>query len=453
MRRPRYHRVQCVLIASVATLSLAGCASFSVDGPTTREERPFFQKEQATEIHGRKNWFDYLVEADPGNFQVETVGDYLEHPPAIVAVLPFGDEGDANFTIDKIPITFRDKRQQERWAWTDAQRLRLSVVGHLAQREFTVVNPLSVDAVLKQLGIDNMKKLKRVSPSKLGRLLAADAVVYGQVDSYEGFYFGVVSAYHVAVSMRMSSTNDGRTLIRARGSRYSVDIEPAMTPFDFAISSIKTLVSIKTLLEFRDITLARAEEEVGRELVLRIPPSERLKTELAKRALERAQAAGSDGEPPNQSDPQVMSTVTAPSVPRICASGCFGKGRTTRVTNMAGRVGNDRVTKLEIPIDVLSPTGRTLENALPIIRHELAVGEYAKAQGNLAALQPLRTQLSQSQRREIQDDLCLTEYLIGQVSYPWPDQQRTCSEALGEPGSVSGAILAQIHDAMKRPAP
>src|SRR5215469_3300419 len=48
--------------------------------------------------------------------------------------------------------------------------------------------------------------------------------------------------------------------------------------------SVTTLFSIKTLLEFRDITLARAEEEVGRELVLRIPISETLKVQLAERA-------------------------------------------------------------------------------------------------------------------------------------------------------------------------
>src|SRR5216684_8902052 len=122
VRQPCRHRVRSVFSAIVAAVSLNGCASVSVETQHAREERPFFQQEQETEIHGRKNWLDYLVEADPGTFRVKTAADYQEHPPAVIAVLPFGDLGDANFTSDKIPITFRNKEEQEHWAWTDAQR-------------------------------------------------------------------------------------------------------------------------------------------------------------------------------------------------------------------------------------------------------------------------------------------------------------------------------------------
>jgi hypothetical protein len=405
MGQPRRRQVRQALIAIVATVSLTSCASVSLQTQNAREERPFFQQEQETEIHGRKNWLDYLVEADPGTFQVETASDYQERPPAVLAVLPFGDVGDANFTIDKIPITFRNKEQQERWAWTDAQRLRLSVMGHLAQREFSVVNPISVDAVLKHLGIDSMNKLKRASPLKLGRLLTADAVVYGEVDNYEGYYFGIVSAYHVGVSMWMTSTHDGETLMRAKGGRYSVDLEPALSPQDFAINSIKTLLSVKTLLEFRDITLARAEEEVGRELVLRIPVSETLKTQLANRALEKAQEADSDEEARSvsQDNPHAMNTV--------------------------------RPTTL--------PLGS---------RHEHGVAEYTEVHQDLARVTQNYDKPTPAERYEPNYDRCLTEYLIGQWSYPLSEQERTCFEALARPGSVNGAILARIHEAMKRSA-
>ena len=66
--QPRRHRVRCVFNATVAAVSLTGCASVSLETQHAREERPFFQQEQETEIHGRKNWLDYLVEADPGPF-------------------------------------------------------------------------------------------------------------------------------------------------------------------------------------------------------------------------------------------------------------------------------------------------------------------------------------------------------------------------------------------------
>jgi hypothetical protein len=352
-----------------------------------REERPFFQQEQETQIHGRKNWLDYLVETDPGTFEVETASDYEAHAPAILAVLPFGDKGDANFTIDKIPITRRNEEEQRQWAWTDAQRLRLSVMGHLARREFTVVNSISVDAVLKELGIDDMKSLRRVSPLELGRLLGADAVIYGEVDNYEGYYFGIVSAYLVAVSMRMISTHDGKTLIDAKGSRYSVDIEPAFSPTGFAISSIKTLLSLKTLLEFRDITLARAEEEVGRELVLRIPVSKTLEAQLAKRAIEKAQEAGSDEEDrsASQANPHAMNTVLTTT----------------------------------LPLDS---------------RHEHAAGEYTEVHQDLTRVAPDYGRLTPADRHAPNDDSCLTGHLIGHRPYPLSERERTCFEASCEAG-------------------
>jgi hypothetical protein len=261
--------------------AMAGCASQS---PQAREQRPFYQEELATDTHGRKNWFDRLIEVDPGKLQVDMASDYDDHPPAVIAVMPFCDEGNANFTVDKIPVTFRDKDEQDQWAWTDAQRLRRSVMGYMAQREFTIINPIAVDAVLKAHGIDNMTKLRAASPIVLGKLLGADALLYGEVNNYEGYYFGIVSAYEVGVSTWMLSTRDGETLMHQTGGRYAVDLSPALSPQDILVNSVMTL------LEFRDVTLARAEEEVSRELVLRIPVSDKLRKQMETAAVAHADA-------------------------------------------------------------------------------------------------------------------------------------------------------------------
>jgi len=165
--------------------ALAGCAS---QDPQILEQRPFYQAELGTDTHGRKNWLDRIIEADPGKLKVEMASDYDDHPPATIAVMPFCDEGSGNFIVNKIPITFRNHDEQEQWAWTDSQRLRRTVAGYLGQREFTVINPIAVDAVLKSRGIDNMAKLRAASPIELGKLLGADALVYGQVNNYEGYY-------------------------------------------------------------------------------------------------------------------------------------------------------------------------------------------------------------------------------------------------------------------------
>ena len=265
------------LILSAALAGLAGCSS--VD-QRAEERRPFFQPEYELTSHGRKTLFDRVVELDPGGLNVKVAPDYEANAPLRIAVLPFTDRGSANFVVDKIPLTFRDHQQRVRWAWTDAQRLRRSMVGYLSGREFYVINPIGIDAVLRARGITDEATLEKVTPQKLGSWLGADAVVYGEILHYEAYYLALVSAWQVGVRGRIVSTHDGEQLITFDGSRYDVSVLPALTPQDILINSAESL------LQLRDIELARSEEEVCRELVLRVPVSENLRLLIARQALE-----------------------------------------------------------------------------------------------------------------------------------------------------------------------
>jgi len=246
----------------VTALTCAGCATAQY------EKRPFFLQEQGVETHGRKTWFDRLVEFDPGKIRFQVAADYAQDPPRRIAVLPFVDHNGANFVVNKIPLTFRSEKEQEEWAWTYANRLRRAFIGYLAQREFTVVNLFTVDTALADHGIKNWQDLQAVSPYELGQWLKADTVVYGEVTHYEAYYAFLVANWQVGVRMRMVSTQDGHERFSAEGSRYSVDFRPAFTMMDMGINSALAL------LQLRDVTLARAEEEVGREIVLRLPRAE-----------------------------------------------------------------------------------------------------------------------------------------------------------------------------------
>jgi hypothetical protein len=271
-------RIVSMLAASMilGSFALSGCAA-----KTDRTDRPFFRNEYGLETHGRKNWFDHLVELDPGELKTKVSPDYEQAAPQRIAVLPFGDHGRANFTVDKVPLTFRSEEKKKDWAWTDANRMRRAVSGYLAPREFQMVNLIQVDEVLQEHGIDTEKKLLAVSPETLGKWLGVDAVVYGDVTNYEAYYAFLVSAWQVGADVKMVSTHSGEELFSASGSRYSVDFMPAFDPMDIVINSGLTL------LELRDVTLARAEEEDAREIVLRIPRSEKLRRELVEQAHQR----------------------------------------------------------------------------------------------------------------------------------------------------------------------
>jgi hypothetical protein len=267
------------LLLILVLCPLVGCSSKSY------ETRPFFQHEYEVQSHGRKTVFDHLVELDPGTFKVTVAPDYLGNPPARIAVLPFTDVGSANFVVDKVSLTLRNKRQRESWAWTHAQRLRRAFDGYLAQREFLVANLNGVDAVLQARGINNAKKLSQILPQDLGEWLGVDAVVYGWVQTYEAYYLGLVATWRVGLEITMISTHTGEPLVEAIGTRYDTNLLVALTMEDIAISSAENL------LQLRDINLARSEEETCREIVHRIPVSMDLQERNERAALRYATAA------------------------------------------------------------------------------------------------------------------------------------------------------------------
>jgi hypothetical protein len=274
-------RVSCGRLVSaiaasmvVGSIALSGCSQTA----SNYDQRTFFREEQGLNTHGRKTWFDHLVELDPGGLETHVAADYDQLAPEKIAVLPFTDRGSAQFVVDKIALTHRTDGEQADWAWTDANRMRRSVNGYLASREFLEANIIQVDEILKDHGIDSQEKLNQVPPQTLGKWLGVDAVVYGNIHHYDAYYAFLLSAWQVGANIRMVSTHNGEELFSAYGSRYSVNFMPAFDPVDIAINSGLSL------LELRDVTLARAEEEDAREIVLRLPRSEKLKNNLIEEA-------------------------------------------------------------------------------------------------------------------------------------------------------------------------
>ena len=268
--------IACWIVAS-------GCAQ---TGASNLSNRTFYREEYGLDTHGRKTWFDHIMEADPGGIMVVSLPEYEREAPAKIALLPFADRGSAQFVVDKIALTRRNPEEEANWAWTDSNRLRRAIDGYLSEREFLVENLIQVDRVMKDHHIYNEDALRRVAPQTLGRWLGVDAVIYGEVTHYEAYYVGLVAVWQVGVNIRMVSTHDGRQLFAEDGSRYSVDANPAFDPVGIALNSAITLLGL------RDVRLARAEDETAREMVLRIPRSPRLEDDLIEQADSWSESGG-----------------------------------------------------------------------------------------------------------------------------------------------------------------
>ena len=101
-----YSRI--VMLTCTVVVFVGGCASMH------SQPHPFFLAEQNLESHGRKTWFDHLVEFDPGGIKVEVARDYAQNPPRRIAVLPFVDQGSAQFVVNKIPLSFATRSNKPR---------------------------------------------------------------------------------------------------------------------------------------------------------------------------------------------------------------------------------------------------------------------------------------------------------------------------------------------------
>ena len=89
-------------------------------------------------------------------------------------------------------------------------------------------------------------------------------------------------------------------------------------------------------------------------------------------------------------------------------------------------------------------------SALSAARSQIAAGNYPAARQELAALSAHGSDLSASQRREVKDDVCLCDFMIGRPAFTLAEQRGVCADAGKEPGSQSSSIIARIDEAARR---
>jgi hypothetical protein len=87
-------------------------------------------------------------------------------------------------------------------------------------------------------------------------------------------------------------------------------------------------------------------------------------------------------------------------------------------------------------------------SALSSVRQKMAAGQYAAAREELLAMPQDR--LSPVERREVKDDLCVSEFMLGEPHFFLTEQRRVCADAATEPGSQSAQLVAKIDDQVRK---
>ena len=248
----------------VISLIAAGCG-FSNGVRRTTGEEPFFQQETGLAEHGKKSTIDRIYQIDPGNKVFEISDKFYSDPPRRIAILPFDNLVGGNYILNSIPLPRFSEKEEDGWNWTYANRLRRFFFGHFAAREFVDIELMYVDKMLEALGILTPNDLYKVPAQELGRILDADALIYGQVTEYKNSYYTLFAQIQIGLHVKCVSTEDGTVYFEGEHIRHDNDIRVATNPLDFVIASFQNYMSL------RDVYAARASEEVVRELVIRIP--------------------------------------------------------------------------------------------------------------------------------------------------------------------------------------
>lgn len=250
---------------------LSGCASHSHELASSSND-PFYQEERG-DGYGKKKILDRIYQLDPGQRLLKYSTSLLTNPPRKIAVLPFENLEGGDLIMNGVSITEREAEDRNAWSWTYANRLRKSFYAYLSLREFDLQSLVETDTVLKEMGITNPKKLYDSGPRNLGEAMGVDAVIYGKVTHYRNHYYLLVTQIVAGLYVKCISTRDGSTLFEVAEVRRDNHIRIATNPIDLAIASAQNAVSL------RELFLARASDEVAREIVHRIPVVVALKME------------------------------------------------------------------------------------------------------------------------------------------------------------------------------
>jgi hypothetical protein len=246
------------------------------------EDQRLFLQEEGADFHGRKRWYDYAMDPDPGSCIVHISPNYAESAPCRIAVLPFIDEGTGSYMLNEIRWPGRTGDALDIWRWTHSQRLRRMVHGYFAAREFDLIPVALVDATLAAHKISSDRLLDDTEPQVLGRFLDADTLIYGKLSAYRSYYMFLAAGWRVKLSIWIVSAISGREIFSGTATRNIIGLRIATNPIDLALASIANLVHL------RDVTLRRGEDEACRELVVRVPHpprAARASTDIVQKAL------------------------------------------------------------------------------------------------------------------------------------------------------------------------
>ncbi|MCX5851209.1 MAG: DUF799 family lipoprotein [Deltaproteobacteria bacterium] len=174
-----------------------------------------------------------------------TVDPYIEsHIPRVVAVIPFVDLSRSKEGFEKV---------------------RRGFYNHFSSLPYTDIEIYRVDELLRKAGLTDPAVIRDTPPQELGKILKADAVVFGTISNFDKLFAVLYSQVAVGAKIEMYDTREGHFLWSGEHVSRIHEGGIATTP----VGLIATIIA--TSLNVRDIQLLRACDDLFRDMVKTIP--------------------------------------------------------------------------------------------------------------------------------------------------------------------------------------
>ena len=208
--------------------------------------------------------------------------------PLRVAVLPFRDVASGTplwsvpfaAGLDLAPVLSDDRLTRE----FAATIFREKVQGNLRQTHFQVLNLAVVDSLLERHEVDLVAAYEAPREEvsrRLGALLGADAVVFGDVLAWDREYYLVESVVTAGVGVELRETDDG-ALLFASSVTDSESSGISKLPIVYSPDGAAQAVLGESLKGLRNTLFIALTDDVSRALVEELAPPAEVRASAAQ---------------------------------------------------------------------------------------------------------------------------------------------------------------------------
>lgn len=145
-----------------------------------------------------------------------------------------------------------------------AHILRLAFSSNLSTKGYDIIRPEKIDFLLEMAEI-NSSNLELIGSYQLGKILKADALIYGTITRCSKLFAGIYSNVAIGAEMRMIDAATSKTIWEAQHVEMTHGGSPLVSPITFPVEVAASILNL------RDKVLQDTADRLAKKFIAGIP--------------------------------------------------------------------------------------------------------------------------------------------------------------------------------------